>query len=119
VRVSKRLRFMVLQRDGFRCRYCGATAREARLEVDHIVPVSAGGPDVAANLATACFDCNRGKKHYALPAAEIKRLVLAHEPPRRRPAPIFPEHRDEGMVHISTVLHRVYDAIDEAHRAVA
>jgi hypothetical protein len=31
------------------------------LEVDHVIPVSEGGPNHEANLVTACFDCNRGK----------------------------------------------------------
>ena len=36
--VSKRLRYEVLQRDNFTCRYCGAFAPFAVLEVDHVMP---------------------------------------------------------------------------------
>ena len=56
------LRFAVLERDGFRCRYCGRGAAEnAVLHVDHVVPRSAGGLGEMSNLLTACQECNRGK----------------------------------------------------------
>lgn len=61
---SLRLRFQVLQRDGFACRACGASpASQAgtELQVDHIVPWSKGGETVASNLQTLCRDCNLGK----------------------------------------------------------
>lgn len=59
--VSRRLRFSVLQRDAFTCRYCGASAPDVKLQVDHVVPVALGGSDDPTNLVTACADCNAGK----------------------------------------------------------
>ncbi len=60
--LSKRLRFEVFKRDGFKCVYCGATPADGIvLECDHVVPVSDGGADEIENLVTSCFDCNRGK----------------------------------------------------------
>lgn len=59
--VSKRLRFEVLRRDGFACRYCGAKAPDVRLVVDHVIPESLGGKTEAGNLVAACDDCNSGK----------------------------------------------------------
>jgi hypothetical protein len=59
--VSKRLRFEILRRDNHACRYCGATAPEAKLTVDHVIPVALGGGDIPENLVTACWDCNSGK----------------------------------------------------------
>lgn len=59
--LSKRLRYMVLRRDGFACQYCGAKAPDVRLHVDHIVPLARGGTDDIRNLRTACADCNGGK----------------------------------------------------------
>ena len=59
--LSVRTRFEVLKRDRFTCSYCGRTPPEALLEVDHIIPVAAGGSDDIDNLTTACWDCNRGK----------------------------------------------------------
>lgn len=59
--ISKRLRFEILRRDGFKCRYCGATAQESELTVDHVYPVALGGEDKPGNLACACIPCNSGK----------------------------------------------------------
>lgn len=55
------LRFKVFKRDEFTCRYCGSKSPEAILEVDHVIPVSAGGLDEFENLVTSCYSCNRGK----------------------------------------------------------
>lgn len=60
-RVSRRVRFEVLRRDGHKCRYCGCTAEEAPLTVDHVVPRALGGSNDSSNLVTACGDCNSGK----------------------------------------------------------
>lgn len=59
--LSKKIRFEVFKRDNFTCRYCGKSAPDVVLEVDHIIPVSKGGTDDICNLATSCLDCNRGK----------------------------------------------------------
>lgn len=59
--LSKKTRFEVFKRDGFKCQYCGRSAPDVVLEADHIVPVCAGGDDGLLNLVTSCFDCNRGK----------------------------------------------------------
>jgi 5-methylcytosine-specific restriction endonuclease McrA len=60
--VSKRLRFRILVRDRFTCRYCGARASDgAKLAVDHVKPRSKGGKTEATNLITACEPCNSGK----------------------------------------------------------
>lgn len=59
--VSRRLRFEVLRRDGFACRYCGATAPDVKLTVDHVNPTALGGENRPENLVTACAGCNGGK----------------------------------------------------------
>jgi len=59
--ISRRIRLMILERDGFRCCLCGKTARETKLEVDHKVPVAKGGTNSVTNLWTLCVDCNKGK----------------------------------------------------------
>jgi 5-methylcytosine-specific restriction endonuclease McrA len=60
--IPPQLRFRVLQRDGFRCQYCGRSARDgATLHLDHVVPVVAGGETSEDNLITACEQCNLGK----------------------------------------------------------
>lgn len=57
--ISKRLRFEILRRDGFKCRYCHAV--EVLLTVDHVTPISLGGTDHPSNLVACCDDCNTGK----------------------------------------------------------
>lgn len=59
--ISKRLRYEILRRDNFTCRYCGATAPDVKLQVDHVLAVTLGGSDDPSNLATSCEDCNGGK----------------------------------------------------------
>jgi 5-methylcytosine-specific restriction endonuclease McrA len=66
--VRAQMRFRVLQRDGFRCRYCGrsGSAPGVVLHVDHVVPLAAGGTSTEDNLVTACEECNLGKSTMAL-----------------------------------------------------
>lgn len=68
--VSKRLRFEIFRRDNHACRYCGASAPEATLTIDHVVPVTLGGTDDPSNLVAACKDCNSGKSATS-PGAEL------------------------------------------------
>lgn len=59
--ISKALRFEVFKRDSFTCQYCGRSAPDVVLQVDHIQPVSKGGQNDILNLITSCRDCNLGK----------------------------------------------------------
>ena len=59
--ISKRVRFEVFKRDNFTCQYCGKSAPQVILEIDHITPVSKGGTNDVTNLVTSCKECNRGK----------------------------------------------------------
>jgi len=54
------LRLQIFQRDHFTCAYCGQVG--GILEIDHIIPISRGGFNQAANLTTACVKCNRQKR---------------------------------------------------------
>lgn len=63
--VSRRLRFEVLRRDAHTCRYCGATAPDVKLTVDHVVPTTLGGSDEPSNLVASCAGCNAGKSSMA------------------------------------------------------
>jgi len=80
VTVSKRIRYEVLRRDNHTCRYCGGSAPDVKLTVDHVVPVALGGSDDASNLVTACRDCNAGKTSTIPDAplvAEVNATALA------------------------------------------
>jgi len=67
-RPSKRLRFLVLMRDGFQCRICGRSKEmdKVRIEVDHILAYTRGGETTLENLWTLCLDCNQGKSDLAI-----------------------------------------------------
>ena len=45
--LTRKQRFEIFKRDGFACLYCGRKAPEVELQVDHIVPVVAGGTKAA------------------------------------------------------------------------
>lgn len=66
--ISTRTRFEVFKRDSFKCQYCGASAPDVLLEVDHINPVANGGTNDILNLITACEKCNGGKSDKLLSA---------------------------------------------------
>jgi 5-methylcytosine-specific restriction endonuclease McrA len=60
----------VLQRDGYRCVYCGVRAGEVRggqvltkqdFTIDHLIPRSRGGRNTWGNTACACPACNNRK----------------------------------------------------------
>lgn len=59
--ISKRLRYEILRRDNHACRYCGATAPNTTIVIDHVIPITLGGTDDPKNLVAACTDCNNGK----------------------------------------------------------
>ncbi len=50
-----KIRRQILARDGYRCVVCGS---QERLEADHVVPVSRGGPHTVANGRTLCRPCH-------------------------------------------------------------
>lgn len=53
--ISRYIRHTVFARDGRICAFCGSTSR---LELDHIIPFSRGGPDTVENLRVLCKTCN-------------------------------------------------------------
>lgn len=59
--MSKKVRFEVFKRDSFICQYCGQSAPDVILHVDHLHPVSKGGDNDIMNLITSCQPCNAGK----------------------------------------------------------
>lgn len=64
--ISKKTRFEVFKRDSFQCQYCGASAPDVVLHIDHIAPVSKGGDNDMLNLITSCESCNSGKSNREL-----------------------------------------------------
>lgn len=83
--ISPKLRIEVLERDGYTCVLCGATAgdpstynpnRKIRLHIDHILPDSQQGKPKLENLRTLCSDCNQGRQNIQAPT-ETARNILA------------------------------------------
>jgi 5-methylcytosine-specific restriction endonuclease McrA len=62
-RKSKGDQFLIFNRDGCRCQYCGKTPSEDEVKIvcDHIIPKIDGGSDTADNLVTCCAKCNSAK----------------------------------------------------------
>ena len=54
-------RKFVLERDSYRCRYCGVSLMNKTAVIDHVRPWKYGGKTKTWNLVSACEDCN-GKK---------------------------------------------------------
>lgn len=77
--VSKKIRYLVLQKYHFRCRACGRGYDEGvKLVIDHILPVDWGGSTDEANLQALCEDCNQGKQAWvADQPAEIMGSILS------------------------------------------
>lgn len=60
--IPPKLRYSILERDGFRCQACGIAAADgAVLHVDHRTAVANGGTNDPSNLQALCVDCNLGK----------------------------------------------------------
>ena len=60
---GRRRKSLLIDRYGQRCQGCGQPKSENDLEVDHIRPKSAGGPDAIQNRTLLCGPCNRLKSH--------------------------------------------------------
>lgn len=58
VKIPLHVRVSVLERDEYRCQFCGATDD---LTLDHIIPWSRGGPDTEDNLRVLCRPCNSAR----------------------------------------------------------
>jgi 5-methylcytosine-specific restriction endonuclease McrA len=56
-----------MESQGGLCVWCGRPYGD-NYEIDHVVPVSRGGSNAPANIAVACFECNRIKNAKMPPA---------------------------------------------------
>ena len=61
VLARKSRKSLLIDRYGQRCQGCGQPKSENDLEVDHIKPKSAGGPDAIQNRTLLCRPCNQLK----------------------------------------------------------
>lgn len=59
--INRLTRRLIYLRDGHRCCLCD---RRGLLELDHIVPWSAGGADTSENLRSLCGRCNAERSNF-------------------------------------------------------
>ena len=84
--ISKEMRALILDRNGFTCQMCGAAAgeidvydasRKTRLHIGHIVDKTAGGrSDEASNLRALCSACNEGARNLTLDRPSLMKLLI-------------------------------------------
>ena len=83
-RISKETRAFILDRNGFTCQMCGASAGEAhpydptrktRLHIGHIIDKSQGGSDDPSNLRALCSVCNEGAANLTLDRPSVHKLL--------------------------------------------
>jgi 5-methylcytosine-specific restriction endonuclease McrA len=68
-------RFRILERDGFKCVYCGRKPNkdnDVTLQIDHILPRVKNGEQLDDNLVTACWDCNIGKSDVLIDKRKLR-----------------------------------------------
>lgn len=52
------IRFISGRDGGCTCAYCGKGLSENEATLEHVIPISKGGPDIPANIVIACKKCN-------------------------------------------------------------
>lgn len=98
--LSKKVRFEIFKRDSFTCQYCGQSAPEITLEIDHINPIYEGGSNDLINLITSCFECNRGKSKNKLTESDIlkkQKLQIQELNEKKQQLQLFIEWKKELM----------------------
>jgi HNH endonuclease len=90
--ISKELRALVLDRNGFTCQMCGAVAgephpydstRKTRLHLGHVIDKTLGGKDEASNLRALCSVCNEGASNLTLDRPSVSKLLIQIRRARR------------------------------------
>jgi hypothetical protein len=82
--MSKDLRALILERNGYTCQMCGVAAgdsdpynasRTIRLTIGHIIEKDKGGNDEPSNLRAICSNCNEGLQNIAPPKPNRLQLL--------------------------------------------
>lgn len=118
--ISQRLRYEILRRDGFRCRYCGLAPSESELHIDHVIPEVLGGQTEPSNLVAACLECNQGKASSSpseSSVADVAQAAMIWRDVIRRAADEFRLERtgvDRDCAEFDTVWRQWHPVSDEA-----
>jgi len=70
----------LLVRDRYRCQYCARSMPRSRLNIDHVLPRSRGGPSRWENVVCACIECNSRKGDRTPDEAGMKLLKKPRRP---------------------------------------
>jgi 5-methylcytosine-specific restriction endonuclease McrA len=73
----------LLERDDFRCQYCGKNFPVKELNMDHVVPRDRGGGTTWENVVISCIKCNSKKSNRSPKEAGMRLLKEPKRPPRR------------------------------------
>lgn len=57
-------------RDDYTCQYCGKKVSLTTGTLDHVMPLSRGGPNTITNIVCACKECNNNKADMTAPEFE-------------------------------------------------
>jgi 5-methylcytosine-specific restriction endonuclease McrA len=91
-RLSNDLRRQIIERAGGRCEYCQTPqAIVVEMELDHVIPQSAGGTTDLDNLCLACVGCNGFKLAFQ----------EAEDPETEQLAPLFNPRRQRWADHFA------------------
>jgi 5-methylcytosine-specific restriction endonuclease McrA len=61
--ISRQVLIRVVRRDDSTCQVCGKHLLDNEIQLDHIIPVTKGGPSSESNLRVICCDCNIRKSN--------------------------------------------------------
>lgn len=67
--LTKLLRNTLAERQNWRCCYCGKIMQNIKSSkhdfstLEHVVPISLGGPNTESNLVIACASCNSSRSN--------------------------------------------------------
>ncbi len=98
--ISKKLRYMVFERDNYTCQACGRSPKKdgVILSPDHIVPVQWGGETTLDNLQALCRKCNEGKQAWVNGEDnEVMKLVSAQTNAKDRLKVYLENHPNEEI----------------------
>lgn len=70
------LRKLILRRDNYTCRDCGANDHTTKLQVHHQTPITKGGNNDWDNLITLCTTCHL-KSHIVMRGARLQHILSA------------------------------------------
>lgn len=86
--LSPKLRELILEAQGNRCRYCGVEFVLISPCFDHVVPFCHGRSNKVENFVAACLECNAIKQSLVFPTLE-EAIAYVRDARLRKGLPLF------------------------------